>query len=282
MPDLWLPGAQRFSASRSWAMDGGGARYANWHSTENDPAASAADLARYLIGIRAEPHLVWNPWTGDICQLVPANRGGSVLKAGNHKGTTNIGIECIGRAGVAGKRPLSDSPMKGFDRILDWLRSWGVPDVWPAGAPLPYPQSAGLGNPQRGRWGASGHYGHSQWPANDHGDPGVVDMARFFGPGVTPQPDEEDEVSVLPTIQPGRDAGHPASEQLFCDLVNKIDPQRHLTMHPSQATARAQACKDFEAFFKIPGSVKTNGEGDGYCGTNVWRALLSLATGGGK
>lgn len=235
MPDLWMPGIPHLTASRSWAMDGGAARYANWHSTENDPSARAIDLAHYLIGIRAEPHFVWNPWTGETVQLLPANRGGSVLKAGNHKGAVNLGVECIGRAGVVGQRPLYDSPMVGFDRILAFMRSWGIPDVWPAGAPLPYPQSAGYGNPQRATFGPSGHYSHSQWPGNDHGDPGLVHLEAFGTSTPTPTPSQGDPlVAVLEGLDFSSPTHH-SQDGNRLDVLQLLLAQAGMWIAPNEA-----------------------------------------------
>jgi len=186
MADIWMPGVTRLgNGTHGWQLEGGTPK-AVWHSTENDPGATAHDLGQYLIGMGYEPHLVWNPWTGEIVQLIPANIGGSALVTGNNSGSAVIQIECIGKANNLASngqpcRPLTDSPMIGFGAILAWLDSWGISRSWPAGPPL----ASGYGaNPSRGVFGhnsPAGHYSHSQIPGNDHGDPGSVNVAYFGG-----------------------------------------------------------------------------------------------------
>jgi hypothetical protein len=262
MADLWMPGATRYNGrGRSFAGTAG--KFANWHSTENDPSATADALARYLISMHYEPHIVWNPWTGEIAQLLPANTAGSVLKSGNVNGSVNIGIEAIGRAGVVGMRPFYDSPMKNFDKIMSWLRSWGIPDAWPAGAPLSYPSSAGYGNPQRAKWGPSGHYGHSQWPNNDHGDPGLTKIELW---GATPTNPVEEDVN-LPVVK-ANDVGHPKALKLLRELIDLVQPGRDT----STTALLDKAIHDFQAFFNVPGGA------DGIVGSATWKALLEVAT----
>jgi hypothetical protein len=76
----------------------------------------------------------------------------------------------------------------------------------------------------------------------------------------------------LPQIDPGKDVGHPASVDLFCDLVRRVNPGADVSSGP----ARTQTLKNFQAFFKIAGGA------DGVLGQHSWAALLSLATKGGK
>ncbi len=198
MADIWMPGVTRLGAgTHGWQLDGGTPK-AVWHSTENNPETTAAAIGEYLIGMGYEPHLCWNPWTGEIVQLIPANIGGSALVTGNNSGSAVIQIECIGKANNLANsgphngqlvRPLTDSPLIGFGAILAWLDSFGISRNWPAGPPL----ASGYGpNPTRQVFGGNspaGHYSHSQIPGNDHGDPGLVNVANFggtFTPGGDP------------------------------------------------------------------------------------------------
>ncbi len=179
---LWIPGARRLAAGHAGGSMAGGAPRATWHTTENDYSASAYSLARYLISMGYEVHVVWHPVTGEIVQLYPLNVSGRGLKntAGgvetNRYGSVNIQIEVIGRAA----HPFtSDTPLKGGGAIMTAIRSWGIPDVWPAGNPKPYPASYG-GYRSPATWAKAGHFSHSQVPENDHGDPGAIDPRKLF------------------------------------------------------------------------------------------------------
>jgi len=177
--DLWLPGAQVVNLSAKGLALSGGPRVAVWHTTETGKGTAAA-VAKGANMARWPAHLVWDPYTGEIMQLLPANVAASALITHNRDGAVVVQVEAVGKAADA---PLATSPLLGLDVILAWLDSHGVPRVWPAGAPLAYGAGGapayGAGNGQRDAWGRSGHYGHSQVPGNDHGDPGRVDLARW-------------------------------------------------------------------------------------------------------
>lgn len=174
--------------------DGGGflttSRRAVWHTTEGASIAGSISWTRNNTSSWA--HLYWDPETGEIVQCVPFTRAARAVKNLSGGVETNrwgaIQIEVVGHAA----RPFTSTPMRGRDVVLGILRTLGIPDHWPAGSPLPYPQSYGFANPQRsiGTWlGIPGHYGHSQVPENDHGDPGAIDTALLLG-GYPPTPPE--------------------------------------------------------------------------------------------
>jgi hypothetical protein len=267
MPDIAIPGVrQSWAGAYGWSY-GGGPRKFILHSTETDSAPGCVDqLAHYLDGW-ANPHVVWDPWTGDMAMCGRADWAGGALAAGNRDGSVVLQVEAVGRAGVVGQRPFTDSPMLGWDKILAWADSWDIPHVFPAGLPLPYPQSYGAGSPRP--WdvwqNASGFYGHSQVPGNDHGDPGLVDLRKIFPTA------QGDEVSVLPTIN-GADHTHPKSLALAKQLLRDINPGADLSTDASSVVA----VKSFQTFFKVPGGA------DGVIGQETWRMLLQVATGGGK
>lgn len=185
MPDLWLPGATVVNRAGMGLGMLGGPSVAVWHTTETDTGTGNA-VARGANMAKWPAHLVYEPTSGEVWQLLPANVGASALVTGNREGKTVIQIEVVGRASAA---PLASSPMVGLDRILGWLDSWAIPRTWPAGAPPAYgPGGApayGRNNGARGLWGRSGHFGHSQVPGNDHGDPGAVNLARWAAPAAS-------------------------------------------------------------------------------------------------
>lgn len=184
----WMPGAKRHNGS--WGSSNpyaGGKPKVIWHTTESDPGSTPGNLA-WAASQGYGPHLWWDPETGELTQSLPATTPATAVADPDGEGTNRWGsvviqIEVIGRAARA---PLAESKLIGLAEVMDWLRSWGIPDQWPAGVP----KGAVSGN--RGVYAPSspaGHYSHSQIPKNSHVDPGRVDPDRLFSEGddVTPQ-----------------------------------------------------------------------------------------------
>jgi LysM domain len=192
MPEQFLPGAKHQLAN----MDAGpstGPKLPRvvWHSTENDPdTTSPATIANFLDGKNFSVHLVWNPVSGAIVQTLPADRYGRGLKGSgfptNRMGNPCIQIEVVGFAA----HPFTDGPCKGLDQIMDWLRSFGIPDVFPSGV---------AGNRDRQTWQKAGHFTHAVAPDNDHTDPGLINPKRLFdaGHGHGPGPHPREHVVVV-------------------------------------------------------------------------------------
>jgi len=175
MPDRFLPGAVQSLAHEDAGPCSGSLPRVVWHSTENDPSkTSAATIANFLDRENFSVHLVWNPVSGAIVQTIPANRYGRGLKGSgfptNTMGNPCIQIEVVGFAA----EPFTNGPCTGLDRIMDWLRSFGIPDVFPSGV---------AGNRDRQTWQKAGHFTHAVAPDNDHTDPGLIDPKRLFAAG---------------------------------------------------------------------------------------------------
>ncbi|MFB7244662.1 endolysin [Streptomyces populi] len=181
MADLWMPGAAKHSLGNTGAMNGGLAR-AVWHITSN---ANDWTFARELGwftggGASVAPHLLWDPFTGELAQFFPADsRSLSLENAGsvrtNRTGKYCVQIEIVFTAGetVGGKKyaTVRDTPCKGLDQIVTWLRSLGVVDAWPGGAPTGFTRDT----VSLDSWTKlGGHYGHNQIPGNSHVDPGPM------------------------------------------------------------------------------------------------------------
>jgi peptidoglycan hydrolase-like protein with peptidoglycan-binding domain len=183
MTVLWCPTATHkpiTGLAGGGSMLGGKPRAVH-HTTEGSTAAGAeatyaktgnaphitADYARDIV----EQHLPVN-----VAATAVRNEPGGVET--NRQGSVCVQIEWVGQAAhpfTAGHK--AGPKVKG---LLDWLRSLGIPDVWPMGPPKAYPGSYGASNGDRDPkvWAASaGHYGHSQVPENVHGDPGAIDPA---------------------------------------------------------------------------------------------------------
>lgn len=197
MPDLWMPGATRHTVGNVGAMNGGPPR-AVWHITSNDTDWTLKNELGYFTGGGADvaPHLLWEPFTGEVAQFFPADsRSLSLQNATDSKGNqvrTNrtgrycIQIETVFTAGeiVNGKRyaTVRDTPCKGLDQIMAWLRSLGIPDVWPGGAPTGFVRDTVSAE----MWAnTGGHYGHNQVPGNSHVDPGPM-PDLFAAPVIQP------------------------------------------------------------------------------------------------
>jgi hypothetical protein len=183
----WITGAVRSPATRPGVSFTVRHRRAVWHTTETAAGTLDAVVKGYE-RTGSWPHATWDPSTGRVKQHYSAEIGARALR--NPPGgieTNSLGalqVEVIGFA----RSPFTGGPMRGVTPILDWLRANGVPDHWPAGQPLAYgpderrpgvvPAAYGLGNGTRklSVWTQPGHFGHSQVPENDHGDPGRVDI----------------------------------------------------------------------------------------------------------
>ncbi|NUS26132.1 MAG: peptidoglycan-binding protein [Streptomyces sp.] len=190
MTELWMPGATRHVLSDTGAMNGGPAR-AVWHITANDHDWNFANELGWFTGGGASmaPHLLWDPFSGEIAQFFPADsRSLSLQNAGdvrtNRTGRYCVQIETVFTAGetVNGKKyaTVRDTPCKGLGAIVSWLRSLGIADAWPGGAPTAFARDT----VSLDTWlKLGGHYGHNQIPGNSHVDPGP--MPDLFA---TPQP----------------------------------------------------------------------------------------------
>lgn len=173
----WLEGVERVVADRDAGSFITPVRRFVWHTTEGTSIEGAIGAYRQH---QSWPHLTWNPRSGRIVQHIPFNRAARALKNPPGGGETNragvIQVEVVGRA----VSPFTDSPMLGLDRIMAVARAFGIPDEWPAGSPGAYPEC--LRTPRSSQaWARSGHFGHSQVPENDHGDPGCINVQRLFG-----------------------------------------------------------------------------------------------------
>lgn len=178
-----------------------------WHSYEAPYQLTALNGAKSLIRAGNEVHFTFHPISGDIVQILPANRAGRGLvnKAGgvqtNRQGRCCIQVEVIAYA----KRPwtgdLTPAGRKGLAKLIAYAKELGVPAKWPAGPPPAYPNGS---SPRSvAVWnGPGGHFSHSQIPENTHGDPGAIDIRTLFAPIAptpVPSPAPQEEVMALST-----------------------------------------------------------------------------------
>jgi hypothetical protein len=182
--DAWLPGAGRLPSRHDGGPLLGGAPRAVWHTSENDPLAiSARSVAQRLEYRGGNAHIVWNPFTGEIMQMMPATQAALLLPDGiGREGRRCLQIVVVGFA----REPFTGSPMKGIGSIMDWLDGWQVPRRWPAGRPLPPPEAYAARRDRRS-WARGGHFGVSQVPYAEGPAPGAIDIAKITGPGPPPE-----------------------------------------------------------------------------------------------
>ena len=171
-----------------------------WQALSADPQLiSAGSAAQRLDQVGHPPHLVWNPLSGDIMQLIPIVRAACLLgspesldygaapgapartASANRHGRLCVQIGVVARA----REPFTDGPMHGAERILTWLHSWRVPWRWPAGRPAPFTQ-ARIAERSHAVWSRGGHFGASQIPGWDAAGPGNIDIELLATARVTP------------------------------------------------------------------------------------------------
>ncbi len=196
MADAWMPGARCIRAETDGGQLGGGAPRVVWLTLGADPRVISVWSAAQRLNQENRPcHLVWDPLTGDVAQLLPIVRAGCELGTPEHldydpdrlphprPGVNHEGRLCVQIAVLASPRePFTSYQMIGLYEILDWLDSWRIPRRWPAGAPAPYRQA---GRPRsRALWAVGGHFGASQVPDCDSIGPGGIDIDQLVGAGI--------------------------------------------------------------------------------------------------
>jgi hypothetical protein len=200
-----MPAAGFVRASADGGQMKGGAPRVVWMTLGADPKLiSAHSAAERLNQLGRPPHLVWNPVTGEVVQLIPVVRAALALTA-----ATGLDLEgaadgyeagplatepteassavhtegrlCI-QLGVLGYgwAPFTAGPVTGLEAIMEWLDSWGVARRWPAGCPAAFGHAH---TTQRSRrlWARGGHFGASQVPCCSAAGPGAIDVNRLTG-----------------------------------------------------------------------------------------------------
>lgn len=188
MAHAWMTDAQCIRAATDGGPLRGGAPRAVWLTLGTaPPMVSIRSAAQRLVAERRPCHLIWDPSTGEMVQLISILRAACALGAperlerSGHVQTRNVNTEgrVCAQIGVLAHpaEPFTDGPLVGLDQILAWLDSWGVPRRWPVGPP------AADGRPQRSRalWARGGHFGASQVPCCENSGPGAIDVDRLTG-----------------------------------------------------------------------------------------------------
>ncbi|WP_328967953.1 peptidoglycan-binding domain-containing protein [Streptomyces sp. NBC_00239] len=186
MGEIWIKEAERLGDGKvGGEMDTPDAPpRAVWHTTESGAGDDAfTNVGAYLIAVSSEPHILYDPLTDRLGQYGPLNESARALKNApglrtNRTGKVCVQIEVLARAA----KPFTAyfKPGKNFKALIRALRSWGIPDVWPAGA-LAKAYNDDTASRSAKTWMAQGgHYGHCNIPGNDHWDPGNIDQGAIF------------------------------------------------------------------------------------------------------
>ena len=199
MAHAWMPEAMRIRAEADGGALGGGAPRVVWLTLGSlANAVSVQSAAQRLVAEHRPCHLVWNPTTGEIAQLISVLRAGRALGAPDrldwtpvriHRRPENVNAEgrvCvqIGVLALAAE-PFTNGPMIGVEAIMSWLDSWGVPRrlAGSGRAAAGLAARAGGAEGSRAVWARGGHFGASQVPGCAHVGPGAIDIHRLTGSG---------------------------------------------------------------------------------------------------
>jgi hypothetical protein len=189
----WMPEARRIRADADGGPLGGGAPRAVWLTLGSIPGAvSVQSAAQRLISEQRPCHLIWDPATGEVAQLVSVLRAGRALGAPDQLDWApdrirarpqNVNAEgriCV-QIGVLAPAidPFTDGPLIGVETIVGWLDSWGVARRWPSGPPSGGPSERRCRS--RAQWARGGHFGASQVPGCENAGPGPIDTGRLTG-----------------------------------------------------------------------------------------------------
>ncbi|WP_106583975.1 hypothetical protein [Murinocardiopsis flavida] len=178
-----MPDTRRVRSRLAGGALQGGAPRAVWLTTDSDPALDSAQAVAHRLDTQGlATHLVWNPLTGEVAQLLPATAAAPWRLTFEGTDRSREGRVCVTVAVVAYTTlPFTDGPLTGITRILDWLDSWRVPRSWPPGPPSADP---GAPAPKDGGrlWALGGHFGYSQVPGSTARGPGAIDPAVLLGP----------------------------------------------------------------------------------------------------
>ncbi|MFD9442151.1 peptidoglycan-binding protein LysM [Streptomyces sp. NPDC060001] len=263
MGEIWIKEAERLGdGSIGGAMDSPSAPgRAIWHSTESGHGnASFTNVGRYLITIGAEPHILYDPTTDRLAQYGPLNQSARALRNDgstrtNRTGKVCIQIEVLARA----SKPFTGywKPGPNFKALMRAIRSWGIPDVWPAGA---LADRYGDKDVSRSRttWATKGgHFGHCNVPGNDHWDPGNISKSALFAAA----PKDSTPAPPKPST--------PAPSQPTVDLSNLVAAARRDPGLKQGGTTHPADVKIVEAALKAEGLLSASYASDGAYGSTT-------------
>ncbi|MFJ3540389.1 hypothetical protein ACIPQA_33720 [Streptomyces sp. NPDC090109] len=294
MADLWMPEAEHYDLGDPAPTDSKFPPKAIAHITWDKNASEAKPQAHvsfgrllaYFTGAgrASAPHILWDPFTGQLAQFYPANsRSKSVAdKAGgtrtNRAGKVVLQIEAVffphtiydGKAYAQ----LIDTPCKGWAELHRWVKSHGVPDVWPMGRPTSFTSHRSEETwAKKGGW-----YAHAHVPENDHTDPGSWPAFKRTVTPAKPKPKPKPTPAAPPF--PGRHFFVLGAKNVHALKLQKwlhagkwgpaytVGPSDVMTQKDIQKVAALQAHY-----------LRELGPADGLCGPLTWKYAYEVATG---
>src|SRR5260370_11461433 len=136
-----MPGVRCIRAETDGGQLGGGAPRVVWLTLGADPRVVSVCSAAQRLNQENRPcHLVWDPLTGDIAQLLPIVRAGCALGTPEYldyapdrlphrpAGVNRDGRPCVQIGGLGSPRPpFTSLQMVGLAAILRSPDSWPIP-----------------------------------------------------------------------------------------------------------------------------------------------------------
>lgn len=183
MPERWIKEAEDLKSngqSGTMSRNHSGVKV-TWHVTVSPSGGSMFNAMHgVLTRNKSEPHILYDPLTDRLGQYFPLDRSARALandgnRPTNRDGKINIQIEVVARPdGFTNYW----KPGPNYKALMRAIRSWGVPDEWPAGRLSQHSND----NVSRSwnHYRKSGHFGHCNVPGNNHWDPGPINQAAIF------------------------------------------------------------------------------------------------------
>lgn len=213
-PELWMPGVTRKMSTRTLKMRGTGEKLFTHHTMECGYDWSAVRAADYLMTNKTETHFVFHPISGVLIQMLPMTSGAYTLVYNsqtntptNTHGSVHAQIEVVGYAENPWTSDLTPQARSVWNALMDFLRSWGIPDQWATNRrpPVYYKGAPGI-TQLMPMYGRSGHSFHAEWKDNNHGDPGAIaDPWTLNQDTPEPKPDKPTTIRVQTAL---RDLGY--------------------------------------------------------------------------
>jgi hypothetical protein len=205
-----------------------------WLTLGTVPGSVSVQSAAARLAAEERPcHLVWDPATGEIAQLVSILRAGRALGAAEYLTPASVSAPRVPSSGIRGAAvadvntegrvcvqigvlgnpadPFTGGPLTGITTIVNWLDSWGIQRRWPAGRPAGHFDgrqldtavtaaaiAAGGGELGRALWALGGHFGASQVPGCASHGPGGIDTDRLTGAHIRYVHQREPRYSLTP------------------------------------------------------------------------------------
>lgn len=282
----YLSGAVRFGdQSIGGAMDHPeNPPRAVWHTTESPAGASYfSSVAAYLIRVASEPQVIYDPVSDKLGQFGPLTSSARALqndgaRRTNREGRVCIQVEVLGKASAPWTKGFDPAKKPNVQKLLAGMRAHGIPDVWPAGAPLATATAVAKKTRSRAVWqGKGGHYGHCDVPGNSHWDPGAIDTAIVPGKAVVTKPaGPSTPTRPAPRYEPfpGRGFFHPGRHSPLITALGRRLVALGFGEHygrgpgPDWTNADRENVRDFQL-----SRADLRGDADGYPGPKTWAAL---------